>query len=564
MKAKWFSAFSILALLLILLVSGVAAATTFTDKQANNPQVSGDPSSNITAVFPTNKQNEPTIAVNPTNSNVLLAGSNDEQRQPACGPGPVRGAAAPANDCSFFPDVGTSGVYRSVNGGSTWVNLGLLDDQASWIASDVISDGDPVIVFGPKPTSNGGFSYANGARAYYATLASYKSNRSPFPPQKAPELIALSYSDNNGTTWSAPVVAVIKDNPNNFNDKEALWADNNSNSPFFGRVYISWTQFRSATFSGFGNEPVKVTVSADGGATFSAAKQLSSAGNNGTGNGRQGSAVRSGPDGTVYVAWEQGNSQLVATSSDGGNKWSQEVAIGAVSDIQDPIPGANFRTDSFLSLAADPRAGSTSVYAVWVNNTANGGRVVVSKSSDKGKTWSALTTISTAGEGYAFFQGLDVAPNGRVDVGYQALTTGNPNVFGVGNAAINSFYTSSSNGGASWSAPMKVTTVASDPSVSAQNNLQRQFWGDYNTLVSTNANAWFIYTDSRFGVGCAAVDGYQQGLAAAGLTEANDEDIAEARRQGPETPQPPAKPAPGFDCSSQFGNTDVFVSKVTQ
>jgi hypothetical protein len=524
------------ALTLTLVAASVAsAATSFTDVQANNPQVAGDPSSNTTAVFPTNKQNEPTIAVNPVNSNYLIAGSNDEQEQPPCGPGPVRGSV-PANDCSFFPGVGTSGVYISSDGGLTWTNKGLLDDQASWIASDFVSDGDPVLVYGPKPTSNGSFSYASGARAYYASLASYKTGRSPFPPQKAPELLTVSYSDNNGATWSAPVVAVTKENPNNFNDKEAIWADNIPGSPFFGRVYVSWTQFRSAQIINFPSEPIVVTVSADGGASFSAPNQLSPAGNNGTGNGRQGSAITSGPDGSAYVAWEQGSAQVVAISRNGGTSWSRPITIGAVADIDDPIPGANFRTDSFVSIAADPRVGNSALYAAWVNKTAGGGRLVVSASSDRGQTWSALTTVSTAAEGYAFFQGLDVAPNGRVDVAYQALKTAHPNTFGTGNATIDSWYTS--NSGSGWSTPMKVTNVSSDPAASAQNNLQRQFWGDYNTLVSDNAHAWFIYTDSRSGVGCPAVDLYQQGLA--------------------------AKPAPQLVCpSSQFGNTDAFVSVVT-
>jgi hypothetical protein len=78
--------------------------------------------------------------------------------------------------------------------------------------------------------------------------------------------------------------------------------------------------------------------------------------------------------------------------------------------------------------------------------------------------------------------------------------------------------------------------------VSAQNNLERQFWGDYNTLVSSNANAWFIYTDSRNGAGCPAVDAYQHSI--------------DAGASG-------TKPAPGKDCPAQFGNTDVYVSKVT-
>lgn len=551
----------LLATLLAAIPVLVVSAASFIDRQANNPQVQGVPNSNTSAVFPTNKQNEPTIAIHPTNASILLAGSNDEQRQPPCGPGPVRGANAAANDCSFFPDVGTSGIYRSTDGGNTWTNLGLLDDQAGWIAGALVSDGDPVIVFGPKPNGNGGFSYANGARAYYATLASYKTGRSPYPPNKAPELLAVAYSDDNGTTWSAPVVATVKKNPNDFNDKESLWVDNNPNSPYFGRVYISWTEFRSALQSPA--EPVMVALSTDGGNTFSAPKQLSPAGNNGTGNGRQGSAVRSGPDGSVYVAWEQGNSQLIAASRDGGNTWAKEVVIGTVADIQDPIPGANFRTDSFLSIAADPRPGSSTLYAAWVNRTANGGRVVVSTSTNKGASWSAPATVSTAAEGYAFFQGLDVAPNGRVDVGYQALKATNPNTFGTGNAAIDSWYVGKPANG-NWTAPLKISSASSDPAASAQNNLARQFYGDYNTLVSTNANAFFIYTDARNGVGCPAVDEYQRIISGTSAVRGDMADrIARRLGQDPYSHEPGSKPAPPQHCGSQFGNTDVFVSKIT-
>jgi len=400
----------------------------------------------------------------------------------------------------------------------------------------LVSDGDPVIVFGPKLV-NGTFSFKHGARAYYASLAA----RANAPGATGPEEVAVSISDDNGASWYDPIIAA-EANGNVFNDKEEIWADRDPQSPFFGRVYASFTQFRSPTST---VEPIDVVVSTDGGLTWAAPNQVSQAYNNRTRGGRQGSAIRTGPDGTVYLFFEDsdnqiGSQQVVVISHDGGATFSHKILVSAVSDISDPIPGANFRTDSFASAGVDQTSGA--VYLAWSDRTPAGGRIKVSTSTDRGQTWSAPRTVSGL-EGYAFFQGLDVAPNGRVDIGYQALVALNSATYGVGNAAINSYYVGSSDGGATWSGPTLVTGASSDPAASAQNNLRRQFWGDYSTLVSTNAAAYFIATDSRSGAGCAAVDAYQHAIDGSG---------------------PPApKPAPENSCPAQFGNTDVFVSAVT-
>jgi hypothetical protein len=237
-----------------------------------------------------------------------------------------------------------------------------------------------------------------------------------------------------------------------------------------------------------------------------------------------------------------------------------------VADLVDPIPGSNFRNDSFLSLASDPRADSTTLYAAWVNRTSTDGsaaNLVVYRTTGSG--WSKVATPyagSTADSGVPFFQGLDVSSNGRVDLGWQAMTATDSDTFGTGNAAIDAYYASSPAGGTAFGAGTKVSSVSSDPAASAQNNLERQFWGDYNTLVSKNGRAWFIYTDSRNGVGCPAVDAYQNFLIESGAVIEQEEREAEHRadKEGPEDGD---KPAPPTDCPPQFGNTDVFVSAIT-
>lgn len=541
---------------LIVALASPASATTATDVQANSPQVAGNPSSDTTARFPTNKQNEPTIAVNPASAN-LIAGSNDEQEQPACGAA-VRDTDP--TDCSFFPGVGTDGVYTSADGGHSWTNRGLLDDQAGWQASPFVSDGDPVLVYGPRYDPATRTFSRTAYDAYYQSLASYKPGRQP--GNQAPEFIVASRSSNNGSTWTGPSVI---DNAHGitFNDKNAIWADKNPSSPYYGRLYSSSTQFRGVPGRA---EPIITSYSTDGGRTWSIRKQLSGASNNGVTGGRQGSAVRTDGQGRVYVAWEDGGNQVYALSTNGGMSYSRPRAIGPVADLIDPIPGSNFRNDSFLSLVSDPRANSTTLYAAWVNRTATDGsaaQVVVYRTTGAG--WSKVATPYTGtvtGTGVPFFQGLDVAGNGRVDLGWQAMTAVDPATFGTGNAAINAYYASAPAGGTAFTAPTKVSSVSSDPAASAQNNLQRQFWGDYNTLVSKGNAAWFIYTDSRRGVGCPAVDAYQRFLVDSGAVIAEDERAADRQASG-DGPADGDKPAPPTDCPAQFGNTDAFVSVIT-
>ena len=393
--------------LALSLAATPASAATAVDVQANRPQVAGDPTSDTTARFPTNKQNEPTIAIDPASSN-MIAGSNDEQEQPVCG-APIR--ETDPTDCSFFPGVGTDGVYTSADGGLTWTNRGLLDDQPSWQSSPFVSDGDPVIVYGPRYDAATRTFSTTAYDAYYQGLASYKPGRQP--GNQAPEFIVVSSSSDNGVGWTAPAV-IANGHGYTFNDKNAMWADKNPSSPYYGRLYASWTQFRGIPGAA---EPVRTSYSADGGRTWSVPRQLSPATNNHVTRGRQGSAIRTDGAGNVYIAWEDGFNQVYAVSHDGGVSYSRPRAIGPVADLIDPIPGSNFRNDSFMSLASDPAPDSTTLYASWVNRTADDGsaaELVVYRTTGAG--WSKVATPwtgSVTGSGVPFFQGIDVAESGR-------------------------------------------------------------------------------------------------------------------------------------------------------
>src|SRR5512132_198882 len=268
------------------------------------------------------------------------------------------------------------------------------------------SHGDPALAFGPKPGPNG-FSWANGSRLYYANLAFPNTGQQPFTGASAG---AVSRTDNvqaaasgDQSAWMDPVI-VTRQNAALLSDKEDIWADNAASSPHFGNVYVCNTAFRSANSL---PEPIMLSASSDGGATWRQ-RQLSAATNNAQTGGRQGCAVRSDSNGTVYVVWEgaaAGQSVFyLARSFDGGSNFEKPRTIANVHDVgaPDPVSGrivfdglAGTRTDSFPSLGvangAPSGAGATDTLVLTWPDAANGlnhEQALVQTSTDSGATWS--------------------------------------------------------------------------------------------------------------------------------------------------------------------------------
>ena len=338
-----------------ILATLVLAAAVGTLASAPAHAVLPDPSDTLVSTgslsgpFSSNKQNEPAIAINPVDPTVLVAGANDNIDMEACN-------AGPDDDCPFTPGVGSSGVYFSGDSGSSWhqpTYQGLTARGCTGAAGDddpvcvpkqgpigtlpnyaehgLVSDGDPAVAFGPRPTAGGGFSYTNGARLYYANLTSAVPGAAPF---KGFEAIAVSHTDNlraaaagsNGA-WSAPVIA-SKQNAALFSDKEQVWADNAATSPHFGNVYVCYAGFRSVPGS---DQPLFVLTSRDGGTTWTQ-KQVTAAANNRTASRASGEAAaqcaptRKGP--RTCSPTPSGS----AHPASGGSRWSGRSTAARAGD----------------------------------------------------------------------------------------------------------------------------------------------------------------------------------------------------------------------------------------
>jgi hypothetical protein len=311
----------------------------------------------------------------------------------------------------------------------------------------LVDAGDAAVAIGPKPV-NGRFSWANGSRVYYSNLSPSLSDSAPQLTQTAGVkgfmAIAVSRLDDptparvaQKSSWLPPVI-VSKQSNAVFSDKDQVWADNAASSPYFGRVYDCFNQFRSAgQHAGTDSEPLPliVSASADGGTSWTS-RQLSPADSTGSGPsawGLSGCAVRTDSRGTVYAFAELTNNRTIAgppghsansptssqdahvmfKSTDGGATWSKQLTLFSVTDtcefvdplslrcIMDGYSGA--RTDLGSAPSVDIANGAPTgadatnlIIDAWsdASNGINHEQARVSWSSDSGDTWHAPTAVS--------------------------------------------------------------------------------------------------------------------------------------------------------------------------
>ena len=422
-------------LTLLLAITGVALAAGVSTRVS-----SGSPA----APFSQNKQNEPAVAIDAAHPAVLAAGANDNIDMEACNAG---------NDttCPFTPGVGVSGVYFSFDSGKTWTqptytglsartclgvpgptdpsctpSVGAIGTLPWYYEDGLVSDGDPAVAFGPQPGANGGFSWANGSRLYYANLTANLSAVRSEASFKGFEAIAVSRTDNvtlaaaggdaGKAAWRHPVV-ISKQSSTTFSDKEQVWADNAASSAFFGTVYVCWAAFRGQELSAnAAPAPLQVAVSHDGGDTWSV-QQIGAAANNRNRNPMDGCTIRTDSAGRAYLygIGRQGADafEIQSISTDGGTSWSKpQPVVGPVTQpgITDPNTGrpsidglAGARSDLAPAPSVDIANGAPTgtdatdrIVMSYVSGEITKPHVYYAESTDRGATWSAPRAVERA------------------------------------------------------------------------------------------------------------------------------------------------------------------------
>jgi hypothetical protein len=332
-----------------------------------------------------------------------------------------------------------------------------------YFENGLTSFGDPALAVGPIPGPNGKFSWSNGERVYYGNLTTAFSTQVEFsfpnPVFNGTVGVAVSRLDNptpasvlSKSSWMPPVIVTSRQGQTSSQDKDQIWADNASSSPFFGRVYLCSNDFRSNAPHQNGNVPTPMLVftSTDGGSSWRKVQVTSAATNNQgsaqNGFGYSGCTIRTDSHGVVYLFAERFSTDplpgahVMFKSFDGGAHWTKGQVVQSVTNpcyFVDPVEGrcvmdgySGARTDlsasPSVSIAngAPTGAGATDeIVDAWADAPVlNGEHTNVSFSTDGGSSWSAPQAVSLAGD-RPLYAAPAIAPDGsRAYVIYESDT----------------------------------------------------------------------------------------------------------------------------------------------
>ncbi len=374
--------------------------------------------------------NETSIAINPLDTNNLVAGANIRY------------------------------YYYSTDGGYTWTQGNLSSPLGVW--------GDPCVVFD-----------LNG-HCYFGHLSNPSSGGYWI------DRIVVQKSTNKGITWSSGV-GIGYNPPGRNQDKEWLAVDW-TNSPYRNNIYVAWTEFDSyGSTNPMDSTRILFSRSTDGGITWSAPIRVSDKGGDciDGDNTVEGAVPAVGPNGGIYLAWTGPLGLVFDKSKDGGLTWGVDKVITSIPGGWDfNVPGI-YRCNGLPITACDisnsPFRGT--IYINWSDqrNGSNNTDIFIVKSTDGGNTWSSAKRVNQDNtQTHQFFTWMTVDPaTGYIYIVYYDRRNYTDNRTDV-------YLARSTDGGETFT-EFKVSQSPFTPNPSI-------FFGDYTGITALNGKVFPIWT----------------------------------------------------------------------
>ena len=439
-------------------------------------------------------QNEPSVAVDPHNTQVVAAGSNDYCAQIVNGDTWV-------------------GYYRSTDGGATWQDSLVpgypADSSAAGLASPLHGScgaaGDPTQAFDRDGRLFYGFICFNRAKPVNGStyVATYDQDGGHYVRT------ALVDSGSPSAQFAGSGL---------FQDKINLAVDQTA-GPTSGNVYVAWARYSGKA----ANNVILFSRSTDHGQTFSRPIRIS------PGLAQEQFAdVAVGPDGAVYVTYRtyaaQGKTAdavWVVKSTDAGQTFGRPSLVATFT----PFTSADFtggtggvdcgdgpfacpsgltfsRFDSLSAVAADARG----VHVVWSARQPGGQAKIFVRNSPDGVSWpTPAATLDAAPVGHQWFP--DIASAGgtltavfydsRQDPSYSpSLPPGDTAAGANSGDVVRALVARSADGGVTWS-EAAASAAASNFGWETHGARRVGFWGDYNYVSAVPGAVQAAWTDSR-------------------------------------------------------------------